>query len=560
MKPRRLQHLLALLLACFPLALHAQEAGESGIPVANQAVVDACERCHAQADDGTMSRISFMRKTPEGWQQSIRRMVLLNEVEVEPSVAREIVRYLSDTHGIAPDELRPGLFEVERRIIEHTYEADPDTEWTCIQCHSMGRVITQRRTAEEWELLIGMHRGYYPLSDSQIFRRSGSLRRGGPTPRDETEVDHPMDRAIRHLSEAFPLATPEWSAWSATMRAARLEGSWGLRGYDPGIGPIFGTVEISAGGAEGEFTTVARYVNPRTGQSVERTGQSLVYTGYQWRGRSSDGSAESQLREVMTVDRDWNELSGRWFTGAYDELGPDIVLTRTRGPRVLGLYPTSIRQGATQTIQIHGVELPTDLSAGDLDLGPNVTVTSVTSDGTLASAEVSVSGDARMGARDLFVGGLLAPDQVVVFSTVDRVVVTPEAGMARVGGGGSFPKGYAQFEATGFNNGPDGKPETGDDLNLGLLDVEWSLEEYAAAFGDDDINYVGVLDQNGLFHPEIDGPNPERAGARNNVGDVWAVATYTGPDGNLVKGRAHLLVTVPNYMRWEPWRVNGPVS
>ena len=70
-----------------------------------------------------MTRVSYMRKTPEGWQQSIRRMVTLNEVELEPEIARDIVRYLSDHHGIAPEELRPARFEVERRLIDWSYEA-----------------------------------------------------------------------------------------------------------------------------------------------------------------------------------------------------------------------------------------------------------------------------------------------------------------------------------------------------------------------------------------------------------------------------------------------------
>ena len=112
-----------------------------------------------------MTRVSYLRKTPEGWQQSIRRMVTLNEAELDPETARAIVRYLSDNHGVAPEELRPGRFEVERRLIDWSYEADEGVEDTCSQCHSMGRVITQRRTKEEWNLLMATHRGYYPLSD-----------------------------------------------------------------------------------------------------------------------------------------------------------------------------------------------------------------------------------------------------------------------------------------------------------------------------------------------------------------------------------------------------------
>ena len=45
-------------------------------------------------------------------------------------------------------------------MIEYKYAANKDTEEVCTKCHSMGRVISQRRAKTEWELLIAMHRGY----------------------------------------------------------------------------------------------------------------------------------------------------------------------------------------------------------------------------------------------------------------------------------------------------------------------------------------------------------------------------------------------------------------
>jgi quinohemoprotein amine dehydrogenase len=135
--------------------------------------------------------------------------------------------------------------------------------------------------------------------------------------------------------------------------------------------------------------------------------------------------------------------------------------------------------------------------------------------------------------------------------------VLPQAGLARVGGN-VFPKQVQQFEAVGINNGPDGKPDTADDLNLGIVPVKWSLEEYTATFGDDDLQFVGTLDQTGLFTPNVDGPNPKRAGNRNNIGDVWVVAELNpsagpgsvGTQAPPQRARAHLLVTVPLYMAW----------
>src|SRR5262249_6625887 len=106
-------------------------------------------------------------------------------------------------------------------------------------------------------------------------------------------------------------------------------------------------------------------------------------------------------------------------------------------------------------------------------------------------------------------------------------------------------------------NGPDGKPNTKDDVELGLLNPSWSIEEYTATYDDDDKDFVGTIDAaTGLFTPNIDGPNPKRKNNANNYGDVCVVASYQGPGAagaaaRALKARAHLLVTVPLYIKWD---------
>ena len=83
------------------------------------------------------------------------------------------------------------------------------------------------------------------------------------------------------------------------------------------------------------------------------------------------------------------------------------------------------------------------------------------------------------------------------------------------------------------------------------------MEEYTATFDDDDIAYVGELGPDGIFTPAEDGPNLNRKGSRNNVGDVWVVATHAGPEAkanNPLRARAHLIVTVPLYLKFDPWQ------
>ena len=72
------------------------------------------------------------------------------------------------------------LFEAEHRLVEYVYTADKDTADTCSSCHSMGRVLSERRTKQEWELLLAMHRGYYPLVDNQPMNGGQGFRRTRP--------------------------------------------------------------------------------------------------------------------------------------------------------------------------------------------------------------------------------------------------------------------------------------------------------------------------------------------------------------------------------------------
>jgi len=136
-------------------------------------------------------------------------------------------------------------------MVEYTYAADKDTSDTCSSCHSMPRVLSERRTKEEWELLVAMHRGYYPLVDNQPMNNGQGFRRTRP-PQTEPGADgrppdnrHPMDKALEHLTKAFPLNTPEWAAWSAAMQSAKLAGRWAVTGTAAGKGPIYGQVVIT---------------------------------------------------------------------------------------------------------------------------------------------------------------------------------------------------------------------------------------------------------------------------------------------------------------------------
>ena len=535
-----------------------------GIPVQSELVRTKCGTCHRVDAQMRMSRISYRRATPENWEKTIKRMVTLNHMTLDPADARTILKYLADHQGLAPEEERPIAFEAERRMIDYTYAGDKDTAATCSSCHSIARVLAERRTKEEWELLVAMHRGYYPLVDNQPMSNGQGFRRTRPMQTEPGEDGrppdnrHPMDKALEHLAKALPLKTSDWSTWSAAMQAPKLAGRWAITGTSAGQGAVYGQVTITADSSGSDaFTTEARYIVARTGETITRTGKALVYTGYQWRGRGATPGSDQPWREVMFVERDWRNMWGRWYTGAYDETGIDVKMVRLSSePVVFGSSVSALKtSSAAVPVKLFGANLPATVKVEDLGFGQGVKVARIVSArADEIAVEVDVAVNAPIGPRDVSIAGTVKPSALVVYDKIDGLKVLPQAGMARVGGN-VFPKQLQQFEAVGISNGLDGKPDTPDDLDLGLVNVKWSLEEYTATFGDDDLQFVGSLDQKGLFTPSGDGPNPKRSGNRNNIGDVWVVAELaaTGDSKTAaqpLRARAHLLVTVPVYMAW----------
>jgi quinohemoprotein amine dehydrogenase len=88
------------------------------------------------------------------------------------------------------------------------------------------------------------------------------------------------------------------------------------------------------------------------------------------------------------------------------------------------------------------------------------------------------------------------------------------------------------------------------------VNATWGLEEYGVTYDDDDVKFVGAISPTGLFTPNVDGPNPARTSSRNNIGDVWVVASYQAPGKTprALKARALLIVTVPLYVKFQPWQ------
>ena len=147
---RVVSSLLVLLLGglgglCFlPKTLPADE----GIPVESDLVVNACGSCHPTDERNVMSRVSYLRKTPEGWQQTLKRMIRLGHVQLSPDEARAIVRYLADYHCLTPSEARPVFYEPEKRWKHEELPDNDDFRTTCTACHLKHRAAVRKRWAD----------------------------------------------------------------------------------------------------------------------------------------------------------------------------------------------------------------------------------------------------------------------------------------------------------------------------------------------------------------------------------------------------------------------------
>ncbi len=534
---------------------------EPGIPVRDKLTVERCSACHKADGKGNLTRISWVRTTPEGWEEAIKRMVRLNGLTLTPDDARHILAYLANDHGLAPEETAANRWYLEMRQPEAEPVPNNQVRLACGSCHAFARPQTWRRSATEWRLLVNMHLGYFPVSEFNSFhaRPRENSAGFGPAPgllvsaNGGQPTKDPVDEALDYLDKNEGLHSSAWSNWRASMTDPDLTGRWIVSASSPGKGRFFGVMTITQGASPDLFATETTLTGAADGSKLSFTGQSVIYTGYEWRGRSKTETIPA-VREVMTVSADRSTIEGRWFWGGYQEFGYNVVARRASDITVLGTDIASIHAGSKGVaIKILGDRFPRVLTPADINMGSGVHVTKVVA---IKPNEVSVLADVDStvvsGFRSVSVKSRTAPDAFAVYDKIDYIKVSADSALAHLGGT-THPKGYVQFEAIAYNRGLDGVAKTADDINLGPVQVKWSMEEFIARYNDDDKEFVGSIGADGLFTPSGEGPNPQRRFMTNNTGDVWIVAKYhdkdSGPEP--LEAKSYLVVTVPVYMKWD---------
>lgn len=543
----------------------ANKPARRGIPVDDPLVHTHCARCHALDERQHMTRISYVRKSPEGWSETIKRMGRLYGLQLSTADARQLVRSLANSHGLTRSEAERGLYESERRVHWSEENQDQDFKRACAQCHTLGRVLLQQRDSEEWQLLRATHVAMFPLARGQMGggppedERRGGFGGGGPPAgaggaggqggganaqggggsgrggrggnagggeNANAPTQSVGDRVLQKLATDQPLFSPSWEAWTKNKREVPLAGSWTVVGHEIGRGDILGTAQLARVDAdEYQITWNLAFAD---GSKQTCSGKGLLYAGYSWRGRSQEPAAGAvPFREVLLLDETWQRLRGRLFRGDYDELGFDVTLHRDVGrPRVLALGNSAIEVPTTgHRLDVHGEGFTPDLTAADFFVGEGLTVKAVEhrSDRHVVLVVDSAAGT-ELGPRSVAFRNEPGGATVTLYDTVDYVRIRPLQGLSRVGGG-KHPKQLERFEAVAMHRGKDEKPFTDDDVDLFQVRPRWGLAEFKVRDDDDDLQYVGTIDPaTGVFTPNVDGPNPARKWQANNVGDVFVTA------------------------------------
>lgn len=538
----RLRQTAILVLLLFP-TLAAGRMVEQGIPVTDPMTKAKCGSCHNSDDRGNMKRISWERATPEGWELALQRMILLYDVEVTPAEKEQIIQYLSTYHGLAPDEAKTVAYDVERR--SHEDNGTPNAVVrACGRCHNLARVFSWRRSFDDWKELFDAH----------------AVRYNAPA----------NDEVISFISKTAPLHTPQWMAWADRGYGKSPAGRWLVTVSVLDSVRYTGEMQVDPNGGSGQLKTRATLHSVTDGSTVVRTGSGTLYGGYAWRGFSmavNHGSStpddlSNDAREVITTGADESNAEGRWFWGQYQELGFDIKMQRASpDATLLGIDRRLLKAGSqSNRVRIFGDHFPDQVSPTDLDFGRGTTARRIVShNASEITAEVDVAFDAPPGKRSIAFRGSVLPAATAIYDRVDYIKVMPESAMASFGNQ-TRRRGYQQFAAIAYQNGPDGKRHTDDDVELGPIDVKWSLKIFYESEGTR-TDSVGSVSPSGLFMPAGDSPD-------NNF-DVWVIAqslTEKDEDGEPLTGKSYLVVTVPVYVfsgrryvrEFDRWVDDGP--
>ena len=295
---------------------------------------------------------------------------------------------------------------------------------------------------------------------------------------------------------------------------------------------------ITAGASRRRVHDATSFTYPRSGKTVTRAGRAIIYTGFQWRGRSTVGGDDAtSLREVMFVERDWQHDVGPLVHRRLRRDGRRRAADARR-PRARRARPRSAVDqacaSAAQDVRIYGANLPATHRAERHRLRARRDASRASCSATPTLVTVRRRRRRRRAgrrARSRSSSGVVSRAAVAVYDKIDYIKVTPrlEHGARRrrrVSEDARAVRGDRLQQRPRRQAGHQRRPRRSG---------RWTRRGRSRSTGDLRRRRREVRRRDrsaaGSFTPALDGPNPARSGNRNNVGDVWVVATVPAPQG-----------------------------
>ena len=457
-----------------------------------EVIESKCIACHTGDLKEGLSRISDQRKTPEGWYMTVKRMQREHGLSITKAEETDVIKYLADYQGLTPDEIKPYSYVLDKKPNVQEEGKDELLTQMCVRCHSEARIGLQRRTANEWNSLVNYHVAQFPSFEVQAQAR------------DRDWFGVAQNEVVPYLEENFGKDKEKFEKYKKSLKNYELPKKWIISGHTPIIGDFTANLTLMKSADESYGMLIDyKYAN---GKEYKTTGVAIVYGKTELRASFEVNGVK--YRQILHIDPKTNTLEGRMFEVLHPENGSTLVGKEkdSKETTLVAVYPKSVKAGEKSTISI---------------------------------------------------GTKTFKNSLVVYDKVDYIKVTPDYAISRIGGEDGkdkILKEYATFEAIGYLNGKDGKKETADDIELGVLPATWSLEAYdEQAQEDKDLEYVGQIDANtGKFTPSVAGPNEQRKLMTNNAGNISVVATHKDGKKELSE-KSHMIVTVPKF-------VNPPIN
>lgn len=476
-----------------------------------------CTACHAADANGRIARVEDIRTTPEEWTVIVDRMRRLHGLQIKPGEMDQLLKELTATQILTPQEQAQvaylSLWNNSQQMEEPADKSEDKLFATCVRCHSAGKIRSYRMTPQAWAKVRDEHLYFIPTVVYQLR---------------EMHWVPEADAVLASLATKQPYD----KAWSAP--ATKLDGNWGVFGWQPGRGAYRGQAHFSsAGKAEYRVSGTLAYGD---GRSEDFNGEGTLYGGYALRTRTKNNGFDNRGAFIVGGD----EARGQWHLPAPDFRTSDSTWVRDTGAaKVVRVLPAFLLKGEKTTLTVEGLNLP-EVGAAQVSFGG--AAVKVLSAKRIAAQAVQlevVSSAAALAAAKLTLAGA-GSVPITLAPRIERIAITPETGRARISMGPNYPAEGVQFEAIAYAK--DGKRS----VALGPVPATFRLAEEQTRPNDHDLQWLGRIEPSGNYVPMAEyGPNPARAFKRENSGLVKVVAQYRR-GAQTYSANALLAVTLPD--------------